>query len=342
MHVTLQQADSAEKSIDGPSPELLARIRSVAPAASLSSSSPAAATYHLKAKDSATVEKVLSLIEAERSSLGVASYDVHGTSMEDIFLSLMKQHGQGLPGGGEPEMTDKDGISDEVSDSVHHAPKMLTLTSGRGRSPLSQALTIFHKRALVARRSWLTPFLAVGIAIAGACIPINFITSRGNTCATVFDDTFSEPLYLPSIFTFPPSLEDPESEILTSPPNIAATLGSTAVDLPTDNVQDNATFVQTIRQNFMNLTEGGVSIDLQSGNSLVAWEASPPGSIGPVMLNLANNILFNRALNASGKALSSPSIISANYQPFPGIDAGTLFALKWVAFFGAAMVRSLI
>lgn len=108
--------------------------------------------------------------------------------------------------------------------------------------------------------------------------------------------------------------------------------------LDTDNVPDNVTFVSTIQQNYLNLSIGGISIDTQTGDSLFAWQASPPGLIGPTMMNLVTNILYNRALNASGDTAGTPSIIMANYASFPRIAAGTLTDLKWVAFFGAAMV----
>ena len=124
-----------------------------------------------------------------------------------------------------------------------------------------------------------------------------------------------------------------------SPPNITSTLGPTADNLGVRNIPDNATFVSDIQQNFLNYSFGGISLDLSSGNSLVAWEATPPGVTGPTMLNLATNILYNRALNASGLGSSSPSLIYATLQSFPAIDGGTLFALKWTAFFGVAMVR---
>jgi hypothetical protein len=35
------------------------------------------------------VEKVLQLLDDERKALHIASYDVFGTSIEDIFLDLM-------------------------------------------------------------------------------------------------------------------------------------------------------------------------------------------------------------------------------------------------------------
>jgi len=44
-------------------------------------------------------------------------------------------------------------------------------------------------------------------------------------------------------------------------------------------------------------------------------------------------------LNASGKAERTPSLIYPSYAAFPHLAVGTLVDLKWVAFFGAAMVR---
>ncbi|TDL26396.1 P-loop containing nucleoside triphosphate hydrolase protein [Rickenella mellea] len=327
LHVSLNQGDGDEKAAKGSPHELLTRIRAIIPSAVLTSSSPTEALYHLQSKDPVDVEKVLNLVEAERSSLGVSSYDVRGTSMEDIFLSLMKQHGQGLvPTGAEMQ-----------GDQIGASQKALVLTSGRPKSPLAQALTIFHKRALVARRSWLTPLLAVVIAICGACIPIFFIAGRPETCVTGFVEVPAVSLYFPDSFLQDPFSAEPGSQILMSPPGIIETLGQTTASLSTSSVADNLTFVDTIEQTYRNLSLGGVSIDQQSGAALVAWEASPPGLTGPTMLNLASNILYNRALNTSGRGTGSPSIISANYQPLPAVDTSGLVALKWNAFFGAAM-----
>ncbi|KAJ7077598.1 hypothetical protein C8R43DRAFT_1178602, partial [Mycena crocata] len=116
-------------------------------------------------------------------------------------------------------------------------------------------------------------------------------------------------------------------------------LGNTTALQPFNifDVADNATFVSTIQNNFRNLTTGGISFDTASGNLLFAWEASPPGLMGPTMLNLASNILFNHALNTSGRAGVRPTLILPTYQSFPPVDAGTLVALKWIAFYSAVM-----
>ena len=327
-----------EKSSSAHQGELLGRIRTLAPLAYPTSSAPNEVSYHLKIKGPPEVQKVLELVEGSRETYGVASYSVMGTSIEDIFLGLMHDD---TPS--EDKELEKTGSSATPSlDHTSRSTTPLQLTNGRRRSPLSQALTIFHKRILIAKRSWLTPCLAVLVAVAGSCIPIFFLSGRATqTCVTRFRTVPQTPLYLPASplgFIAEVALG---SRVLESPPGIISTLSNTSL-LLTQNITDNATFVNTIDQTFLNQSFGGVSINTQTGASLFAWEATPPGLTGLVMLNLVSNTLYNNALNETGRAAAAaPSVILANYQTFPGIAAGTLVALKWVAFFGAAMVRGL-
>jgi hypothetical protein len=83
---------------------------------------------------------------------------------------------------------------------------------------------------------------------------------------------------------------------------------------------------------------GGVSLDPNTGASLIAWETTPPGLTGLSMLNLATNLLYTRALNMSGNAARIPTLILANYAPFPPVNTSILVSLRWVFVFGAAMV----
>lgn len=316
-----------------PFTHLLDHIRKIAPHTSVSSSSPHQTSYHLKEKDPAIVQKVLQVVEDEREAHFVASYSVLGTSIEDIFLDLMHDDSRSS------EEIEKLDDSSTPTPSLPTAPLSLHLTNGRKRSPLSQAFTIFHKRFLIARRSWLTPFLTVLVAIAGSCIPLFFLSDRPQTCVTTFRNVSSTPLFLPSSpLLLLNALSDTPSQVLASPPGIVSTLGQSTAFLPVENLPDNTTFVNTIQQTFLNQSFGGVSIDPQTRSTIFAWEATPPGLTGLIMLNLASNILYNSALNATGQAGANASLITANYQTFPGIGGGTLIALKWVAFFGAAMV----
>jgi hypothetical protein len=290
------------------------------------------------------VQKVLQLIETEKDAFKITSYDVLGTSIEDIFLELMsKEAAYADPqnekvmreDGSSADGTDSDS-PDGLGETALAAP--MTLASGRSVSPMKQALTIFRKRVIIARRSWLTPALAVLVAVAGSTIPLVFIRGRAASCVKSFARSVSIPLFLPNS-PIVPVIANEASAILNSPPGVINTLGNRTMFLQQRDILDNGTFVQTIKDDYRNLMLGGVSMDLQSGSALVAWEATSPGLTGPTMLNLASNLLYTHAVNASG---GTPSIIQANYESFPPIAAGTLFALKWVAFFGAAMVSSLM
>jgi ATP-binding cassette, subfamily A (ABC1), member 3 len=399
-----------------PNNDLLQHIRTIAPAAIITESAPHKASFQLNSKDSATVEKILRLIDSERGKYSLVSCDVHGTSIEEIFLDLMYQSDQPptservpLPNSSSavlatlPEMEDgrqkiplsqahsifhqsdqpptsekvslpdsslavpatlpemEDGrqktplsqahtishqsdqpsTSEKVSlpNSLSAVPAALTeMKDGRGRTPLSQALTIFHKRALIARRSWLAPLLMVVIVVTGACVPIIFMVGRVQSCTRMLIEPSYVPLFLPDYLLqeiLGAGEGTPLPMVLTSPPNITSILGLAGQSLPVLNIADNATFVSTIDTTYRTQPLGGISIDLQTGDSLVAWEATPPGYIGPAMLNLATNILYNYAQNSTNNNIT---FIRPGYESFPYPHAGTLFALKWAGFFGLAMV----
>ncbi|KZS93968.1 P-loop containing nucleoside triphosphate hydrolase protein [Sistotremastrum niveocremeum HHB9708] len=236
-----------------------------------------------------------------------------------------------------PEVVESKHSEDSVDLPDDHAP--LELSNGCAQNSLRQASTIMYKRWLVLKRSWFTPLLMVVIAIAGSCIPLFFMNGRQETCAVDFDVADNIPLFLPlsplygSIF----GTAGQFAHLLTAPPNLLPLLGDITDGIQTTNLIDNATFVQTIGSEFHNLTLGGVSVDFSSNSALVAWEASAPSISGPSLLNLVSNLLYNKALNSTGRNLDIANIISANYQSLPAVDGGSLFALKWVAFFGATM-----
>jgi ATP-binding cassette subfamily A (ABC1) protein 3 len=170
VQVTFNTSVEEEKDAVFPPPEILESLRPLAPDVCVTSTTHRQACYHLKSKDSATVEKVLQLLDAEREQFRISTYDVLGTSIEDIFLRLMSV--------------------DNASDTVESPPNIprdgaLQLTHARARSPLSQAFTIFHKRVLIARRSWVAPLWMTMIAIMGSAVPLFFMKGRPrDTCVT--------------------------------------------------------------------------------------------------------------------------------------------------------------
>ncbi|GLB43544.1 putative ABC-2 family transporter protein [Lyophyllum shimeji] len=324
VHVSFPASLGGEKAGNTPDDELTQKICAVAPQAYATVTSPHQICFHLKTRDAIVVGEVLQLLDREKGTYSIASYDVLGTSIEDIFLDLMSKNDGSV---------DAEASTDTSRISEKPEPGLVQLANGRKTSPLKQALTIFYKRRLIARRSWLTPVLTILVAVAGATIPLVFIRGKQQNCTRKFANSTNIPLYLPNSpivpFTFGPS-----SRVLTSPPGITSVLGHSVDFFRITNVTDNAAFVNTIQQNYRNLSLGGISLDLTTRSSLIAWEATPPGITGPSMLNLATNIHFNNALTASG---DPPTIIRASYDTFPPVGAGTLVSLKWMGFFGAVM-----
>ncbi|KAL0954635.1 hypothetical protein HGRIS_003590 [Hohenbuehelia grisea] len=302
--------------------DLLMDIQGVAPAAYLMMTSASQASYRLATRDPKTVVNVLQLVDSKKAQYDIGSYDVLGTTIEDIFLELMAKQNLRFDQFASDSITLK---------SVQTKP--LSLDNGRAISPLRQALIIFNKRVLIARRSWLAPLLCVLVAVAGSAVPLTFLKGRQQTCSRALQNSDIIPLFIP------PSLASSGAEfrVQASPPGLISTLGNLTSAIAVNDLPDNATFVDAVQQNHRNLALGGISVDIISSSSLIAWEATPPGTNGPIMLNLASNILFNRALNVSDGDDSSPRSIRTSYQPLKAANSGTLLALKWVAFFGAAM-----
>jgi ATP-binding cassette subfamily A (ABC1) protein 3 len=184
------------------------------------------------------------------------------------------------------------------------------------------------------------PVLTFVIAVCGACVPLIFIKDHRSSCITLFQSISPVPLFLPVFLNTldVPLLSDP---ILNSPPGIISSLGGLATILPIFDIADNTSFIDTIKTNYRNISYGGISMDVNTGESLIAWEASSPGILGPSVLNLATNLLYNRALNSTSGSPGFRRQIRANYAAFPFMRVRPMIEpSRWVFYFGAAMVRS--
>ncbi|KAL7284960.1 hypothetical protein ACG7TL_000049 [Trametes sanguinea] len=301
------------------------------------------ALYHLKTSDSAIVSKILNAVDRNRDRLGIESYSVSAASIEDIFLDLIQ----------EAEHDGADAKKLDVPSSpelpelppVPSVPPRLELTRASQRSMLGQALTIFHKRFVIARRNYfVTPLLAMAVLIIASCLPLAFVPPNGQACVVSINDDDLTDLFLPTVLGFQADFGDdnfPGTGVLDAPPGIIDTLGNSTVgilrasglihDLP-----DNATFVDTIMQTFRTQFTGGISMDLNSGNSLFAWQADSH-SPGMILLNTVSNILYNKALNDTGRGDGTSRLIIPSFGTFPEISEGNLKPLKWAAVFTAAM-----
>ena len=319
IEVRFRHTDDHEKLAQMPSTELLAALRTIAPHASVTKPSPLLASYHLMTKDPAVVGNALRILDQYSITHPVDSYDIRGTSIEDIFLDLMNREKP-------KEAGDIQGDETKMDESLSEEP--LELSRGSKRTPLSQALTIFHKRALIAKRAWLSLLMAVGVAIAGSCIPLVFLNQPPVSCVRTYEPIESIPLFIPALpFSW---------DVFIAPAPIAATIKSLAANLFILPISDNQEFVSTIRQNYLNIPLGGISFELDSGQSLIAWESDPPGASALGLLNLFSNVVYNLRLNTTSPG--SLSVIEANYASLPLRSERALKSLKWVVFFGAAMV----
>jgi ATP-binding cassette subfamily A (ABC1) protein 3 len=82
-----QEQPEAEKSVTYE--DLLATIRQRAPEAAITNLSLRSVTFALKTKDTIIVQQILAGLENEERIGRISSYEVNGTTLEDIFLDLM-------------------------------------------------------------------------------------------------------------------------------------------------------------------------------------------------------------------------------------------------------------
>jgi ATP-binding cassette subfamily A (ABC1) protein 3 len=343
---------------------LLAAARTVAEAEQLPDGA-----VRLGSRDPARVAAAL----RAAADAGVENVDVRAPSLEGVFLALMEAEEEARRTESAATLTAASEGEKETVDSGKESPALeaglptlgarpgtppaLVLTPGRPQSFLAQTRTVFYKRALIARRGWLTPLLAVLVAVGGACVPLVFIHGQPPGCTRRFAPSAPQSLWLPASWPWlgvsaaaraahVDLVQNPDVGVLAAPPGVLAAppgvlgvLGNALGNVSVVDVPDNATFGNMVNGQYRSLELGGVSFDFGSGNdqALFAWEASAPGTTGLVLLNLVSNVLHARALNHTG---APPQLIAANYESFPYPASGVLVTLKWVAFFGAAMVRA--
>ena len=323
IQVRFHHTDDEEKLAQLPS-ELLQAIQTVAPQAYVKKNSPLLASYHLMSKDTAIVENALQVLDQRSGVYLVDSYDIRGTSVEDIFLDLMNREENKEAGNNQ---------DDEIRTERTLPDEPIELSASRKRTPMSQTLTIFYKRALITRRAWLPLVMSVFVAIAGSCIPLVFLNgSSPLSCVRTYQSLDPIPLFLPAL--------PMNQEVLIAPASIAAALDPLVGALKLRPISDNEEFTSTIRQNYRNIPFGGISFDLSSGQPLIAWQAGSPGTSALTLLNLASNVMYNARLNATSPGTAS--IIGANYASFPQIILRGLGAFRWMTYFATAMVRTVV
>ncbi|KAG9049313.1 hypothetical protein FS837_010632 [Tulasnella sp. UAMH 9824] len=312
---------------------ILNRVKTVAPSATIHTSNDKSVSFQLGTANPKVVSSLLGLVESEKQNLGIKSYDTHGTSLEEVFLSLMEK---------ENSESEKQvaGDSEKLTPGVETSPvgyddndavKASPLSDGRKTSVLSQALVICLKRFMVARRSFLPPILALACLLCASIIPLRYMTKRHESCAIKGDSDwyYTQNLYLPEAGRYGIRAGDiGEYSTVVSPFELTSYVGN-ITDFPVDPIPSGVTFNDFIAANYKNLSIGGLSLDSSSRQAVIAYWGEAYSLAGPALLNLASNIMLNQIENTSG-----PRII-AQHSEFPAnFPTGTADALKWIGFFG--------
>ncbi|KAH7105549.1 P-loop containing nucleoside triphosphate hydrolase protein [Auriculariales sp. MPI-PUGE-AT-0066] len=353
VHVSFDELqDTAARSND-----LLSSLKSLCPTITVVSSPTAHIGFRLGTRESGTIGRILNFLESDgRARFHLTSYDLVGPTLEDVFLHLMaleqREKAAGLPSDEKP-LTEVEGAeSTAPTMSLEPAPSVqgekavipLPLTVGANVPVLRQALVVVYKRYLVFRRSWLTPLLAILIGVCGCCVPLFFLENDQKQCGVrevrqerLNDTAFqSVHLWLPDSNIGYGTPLFPGMRVLVAPENVLQTLGDTFNSVSTILLADNTTFVEQINTSYKSLLLGGISFGSDTPDSplMFSWEATA-GVSSATLVNLGSNIVLNRVLQAAGA--TGQRFIKAEYAPFTGLGGGPLNALKWMAFFAAAL-----
>ena len=322
---------------------LLTAIQKVAPDTIMTSRDTDSFVYLLKTKNTSLTSAAVRIVEDLKVQLGISSYDVAGTTIGDVFLDLLAQ----------------DQVSEPLEDLPVTSPRLgvvapnrpgLVLSDGKMRRPWEQALTIFHKRYLIARRSWLTPLLALAVGISGAWWPIRFVTGGVASCAHV-----PALQNFVSFASFPPNLNNDSFPV--SPPSLIPQINASLPELfvnpiiklnppgsipdlgpynPFFPVSDKETLIEYINKNYLRLTlQGGLYMDFDKNDFFIAYDV---GASSLTYFSIATNIFFAHALNESTRATVGPKKIVTTYSSLPIVSDESLLSMQWLAIFGAAMV----
>ncbi|KAG8956898.1 hypothetical protein FRC00_004773, partial [Tulasnella sp. 408] len=315
LHATLAENHSSESARSEHRQAILNRVKTVAPSATIHTSNDKSVSFQLGTANPKVVSSLLALVESEKQNLGIKSYDTHGTSLEEVFLSLMEK---------ENSESEKQvaGDSEKLTPSIETSPvgyddndavKASPLSDGRKTSVFSQALVICLKRFMVARRSFLPPILALACLLCASIIPLRYMTKRHESCAIKGDDDFyyTQNLYLPEAGRYGiggGAIGDYTTVL--SPFELTSYVGN-ITDFEVGPIPSGVAFNDFIAANYKNLSVGGLSLDPSSRQAVFAYWGEAYSLAGPALLNLASNIMLNQIENTSG-----PRII-AQHSEFP-------------------------
>lgn len=294
--------------------------------------------------DARGVETLVIALQQLRTQGEPLHFQVGSTSLEDVFLDLNADHPSRSTSVTEDDASTSQGGEGEKFYDAKEAPSrtddpeasMPELGAGKGTLALSpgarrsklrtwagQAGTIFVKRLMVLRHSWVLPAIGVIATLLLLCIPLMFLIERTAGCAYMADTEELLPLSYPSAVG------------LGAQPAVL-TFGDSGLQSWADRSllsytkRDNRDQWQSYLDSHMATEKlGGASFANVTQEQIVAFEGSPRRNKGTVMLNLFSNSVLQQLAPAQGSRWR----ISTYFQYIPGQDfSNTGSSLKWLVF----------
>ena len=262
----------------------------------------------------ATIRKLVGIVaEHRKTDGGEWGYQVNSATMEQVFLDLNAAPPSAGPTVEAPVRGDIAGViplvpgqlerrpSDSIGEKDIEAPSPpstdlspgITLSSGTKRgyfaSIPADAWTIFRKRLIIVRRSWLLPLIGIIVVVCASCVPLFFLKGRQQTCAFVARTQRLQHLSYPSSIyplAFSPVVLSPQTALgsLTPPSSLATT------------ERNNDTWVNLFSSNYTKLSYGGISLStpISVGPSTFAWEGTTLTQKGQSALNFLTNSMLDQ------------------------------------------------
>lgn len=261
---------------------------------------------------------------AELEVNGITDYQVHDTTIEEIFLKLAEETRLELEAASPPNsstplvgVTDKQMNTEVVSDTAS-TTKPLELLPGHGTGLFRQSVVLLQKRFIVLRRNYLPYFAAIIIPIVAAGLVTRFLKNFNALSCNPGDNASIEAVA--SLTAFAPDL-------VYGPYNAALERLFTALypalnSSTIHSVNSLAEFNSYIGSHQANVTPGGFFL---GSPPTFAYSANYDVAQSVLTQNLLDNVLLN------GNIVTGFSDFSVPFAPGAGDT------LQLILYFGLAM-----
>lgn len=307
----------------------LAFVRQSAPQADVRFDAQRGYIYALNSKDAATTASVIRQLETHRQRLGIDSYEVLSTTIEDIFLHLIKTEEQNA-------------VDPQSSSTAITSRTPLRLATSRPVSPINQALTIFSKRILLSRSRWLLPVSALALGIIGSWAPLallSLLDQGSQTQCLLPPPSRSLSFDLSVVFwrggKFPAGPPNLTAELESFPEIFSS--GFSRPGLRSDPViglSDKESFIKTVNDLRINNTlSGALYADFDTGDCVGVWSGTSELSV----FNIYSNVAMRMGLRA--RSVQQDVRISTSLGHFAQRNVESMTRLFFILVLGFVMVR---